>query len=167
MSIRPAAEAEKLKAENWKKTVSPQPIRPAAEAESRASQDGSGGVQRSCKCWVDRRKGDLFTFSTIHTRLIIAQQLAYAYIHTAQTTLPRRHKLNEFHSCSENKNSDEKSSLFVWAERGGFERQSRHRRGSVVANSGSRLAEEVTPTTKFAIPPFILVDTATLCVVFV
>ena len=33
----------------------------------------------------------------------------------------------------------------------GFERRSCHRRGSVVVISGSRLAEEVTPTTKFAI----------------
>jgi hypothetical protein len=118
MSIRPAAAAEKRKTESGKlktkkRSFPPQRIRTAAEAESRASKDGSGGVQRSCKCWVDRRKGDLFTFSTIHTRLIIAQQLAYANIHTAQTTLPRRHTLTEFHSCSENKNSDEKSSLFV------------------------------------------------------
>ena len=52
-----------------------------------------GGKQRSCKCCEDRRKGNLFTFSTIRTRLIIAQQFAYAL--TSQTSRPRRNKLND------------------------------------------------------------------------
>ena len=52
-----------------------------------------GGKQRSCKCCEDRRKGNLFTFSTIRTRLIIAQQFAYAL--TSQTSHPRRNKLND------------------------------------------------------------------------
>ena len=63
----------------------------------------SVGRQQSCKHWADRQKGDLFTFSTIRTRLIIAQQFAYAHT-TAQTSLPRRNKLNESLEWSENKN---------------------------------------------------------------
>ena len=51
-----------------------------------------------------------------------------------------------------NKKSSEKSLLL--AEREGFERRSRHRRGREVAIGGSQLAEEVTPTTKFAMHPF-------------
>ena len=39
---------------------------------------------------------------------------------------------------------------------------SRHRRGSVVAICGSRLAEEVTPCTKFTILSPVFIDTTTL-----
>ena len=86
--------------------------RTAAEAESRPSSERSGGGQRSCKYWVDRRKGNLFTFSTIRTRLIIAQQFAYAHT-TAQTSLPRRNKLNE--SVNEHKKRRlEKVVLILW-----------------------------------------------------
>ena len=54
---------------------------------------------------------------------------------------------------------------FAFAERRGFERRSRHRRGSVVAICGSRLAEEVTPCTKFAILFPVFIDTTIHCVV--
>ena len=45
--------------------------------------------------WVGE-KGNSFTFLTIHTRLTIAQQYTSATIApTAQTSHPRRNKLNE------------------------------------------------------------------------
>ena len=77
----------------------------------------SGGEQRSCKCWVDRRIGNLFTISTIYTRLIIAQQFAYAH-NPAQTSLPRRNKLNESPEQSE-KEKAMRFIAFLWSgERG-------------------------------------------------
>ena len=141
--------------------------------QSRGDRSGAVAIE-DCWLWLIMAE-NLFSKTIIRLR----HWFALANNSHTQISRPRHHRLTNPSLDATKKNGKRgidfvarcAARLSLRSPRGslhraveGFERRSRHRRGNVVANGGSWLAEEVTPAQSSQYSFSLFVDTTTLCV---